>query len=99
MLFELYCYILIIQKFLHTFFKANFQQYYRKKITIFRGILRTDSFFDKYVFKKIRDQVGGRIKLMTLGSAPTAPDVLAFARAAFGCIIIEGYGLIISLHF
>uniref|UniRef100_F1KYL3 Long-chain-fatty-acid--CoA ligase n=1 Tax=Ascaris suum TaxID=6253 RepID=F1KYL3_ASCSU len=63
-----------------------------KRNELQRGILRTDSFFDKYVFKKIRDQVGGRIKLMTLGSAPTAPDVLAFARAAFGCIIIEGYG-------
>ncbi|KHN80047.1 Long-chain-fatty-acid--CoA ligase 5 [Toxocara canis] len=57
-----------------------------------RGILRTDSFFDKIVFKKIRDQLGGRVRFMTTGSAPIAPDVLTFARAAFGCIVIEGYG-------
>ncbi|VDM47326.1 unnamed protein product [Toxocara canis] len=56
------------------------------------GILRTDSFFDKIVFKKIRDQLGGRVRFMTTGSAPIAPDVLTFARAAFGCIVIEGYG-------
>ncbi|VDK42393.1 unnamed protein product [Anisakis simplex] len=63
-----------------------------KKNELRRGILRQDSFFDQIAFKKIRDKLGGRVRLMAIGSAPVAPDVLMFARAAFGCIVIEGYG-------
>ncbi|VDD95642.1 unnamed protein product [Enterobius vermicularis] len=57
-----------------------------------RGIVRNDSFFDKLVFKKIQNALGGRVKLMITGSAPISETVLRFARAALGCIVIEGYG-------
>uniref|UniRef100_F1KZF3 Long-chain-fatty-acid--CoA ligase n=1 Tax=Ascaris suum TaxID=6253 RepID=F1KZF3_ASCSU len=63
-----------------------------KKRLVQKGILRTDSLFDKAVFKKIREQMGGRVRFMSIGSAPIAADVLTFARAAMGCIIVEGYG-------
>uniref|UniRef100_A0A0M3IRX9 long-chain-fatty-acid--CoA ligase n=1 Tax=Ascaris lumbricoides TaxID=6252 RepID=A0A0M3IRX9_ASCLU len=57
-----------------------------------RGIVRNDTFFDRIVFKKIREQMGGRVRVLTIGSAPTAHAVLSFARAALGCIVVEGYG-------
>ncbi|VDK57581.1 unnamed protein product [Anisakis simplex] len=62
-----------------------------KKNELRCGILRQDSFFDQIVFKKTRDKFGGHVRLMTIGSAPVAPDVLIFVRAAFGCIVIQGY--------
>lgn len=57
-----------------------------------KGIIRTDSFFDTVVFKKIREALGGRVKLMITGSAPLAENVMKFARAAMGCVVLEGYG-------
>ncbi|VDM44927.1 unnamed protein product [Toxocara canis] len=57
-----------------------------------KGVLRNDSFIDKRIFKKIREQLGGNVRFMSTGSAPIAEDVLNFARAAVGCIIVEGYG-------
>lgn len=59
----------------------------------FSGIVRNDTFFDRIVFKKIREQMGGRVRVLTIGSAPTAHAVLSFARAALGCIVVEGYGM------
>lgn len=69
-----------------------------------RGIVRNDSFFDKLVFKKIQNALGGRVKLMITGSAPISETVLRFARAALGCIVIEGYGwfsffFFVRIHF
>ncbi|GMR48200.1 hypothetical protein PMAYCL1PPCAC_18395 [Pristionchus mayeri] len=55
-------------------------------------VVRNNSFFDQIVFKKIRDGMGGRVKLMITGSAPLAENVLTFVRAAMGCIVVEGYG-------
>jgi long-chain acyl-CoA synthetase len=35
---------------------------------------------------------GGRLRLMVVGSAPLAGNVLTFTRVALGCIVCEGYG-------
>lgn len=35
---------------------------------------------------------GGRLRLMVVGSAPLAGNVLTFIRCALGCIVCEGYG-------
>lgn len=48
---------------------------------------------DEIVFKKIRQGLGGRIRLMVTGSAPVAPEVLEFSRAVIGCLVLEGYGI------
>ena len=48
--------------------------------------------WDKLVFKSIQDGMGGRLRLMVVGSAPLAGNVLTFARCALGCLIVEGYG-------
>lgn len=52
------------------------------------------SIYDKLVFRKIRLAFGGRLKFLSSGSAPIAPEVLKFFRVALGrnCMFVEGYG-------
>lgn len=46
------------------------------------------------VFRKIRQAFGGRLRFLSSGSAPIAPEVLKFFTVALGrnAIIVEGYG-------
>lgn len=57
-----------------------------------KGIIRNNSIWDKLVFKKVRDGMGGRLRLVVVGSAPLAGNVLNFMRCALGCAVLEGYG-------
>lgn len=54
-------------------------------------IIRNDSVLDK-IFKKIRNEFGGRVKVIITGSAPISEKILNFVRCIMGCIVIEGYG-------
>lgn len=63
-----------------------------KESELKRGIVRSDSIWDKLVFRKVREGMGGRLRIMVVGSAPLAGNVLTFARCALGCLIVEGYG-------
>jgi long-chain acyl-CoA synthetase len=47
---------------------------------------------DRLVFQKIRDAVGGRLRIIVSGSAPLPPNVLEFFTG-IGLPITEGYGL------
>ncbi|XP_063903983.1 long-chain-fatty-acid--CoA ligase 5 isoform X2 [Zophobas morio] len=63
-----------------------------KESEIKRGVLRSNSFWDMLVFRKVQEGMGGKLRLMLVGSAPLAENVLTFTRCALGCLVIEGYG-------
>lgn len=44
------------------------------------------------MFQKIRDRLGGRVRLMVTGAAPLRDEVMSFLRCAFSCTVVEGYG-------
>jgi long-chain acyl-CoA synthetase len=76
-----------------TFRKTLFNAALSYKLReINHSVIRNDSFVDNLVFKKIRDQLGGKVKLMITGSAPLAENVMNFIRCALGCVVVEGYG-------
>jgi long-chain acyl-CoA synthetase len=47
---------------------------------------------DALVFKKVRDRLGGRLRLGISGAAPLGVEVLEFFRS-LNMLVIEGYGL------
>ena len=57
-----------------------------------KGIIRSNGFWDKLVFKPIREGMGGRLRLVVIGAAPLDPAVMTFMRCSLGCVICEGYG-------
>lgn len=48
--------------------------------------------WDRVVFSKIRNRLGGRVEAILTGSAPVAPEVMTFLRVCFACEVYEGYG-------
>uniref|UniRef100_A0A3Q3SX35 Long-chain-fatty-acid--CoA ligase n=1 Tax=Mastacembelus armatus TaxID=205130 RepID=A0A3Q3SX35_9TELE len=64
----------------------------RKSAEVCRGIIRSDSIWDKIFFSKIQNSLGGRLRMIITGAAPTSPSVLGFLRAALGCQVYEAYG-------
>lgn len=49
--------------------------------------------YDKIVFKKFRQMLGGQVKFMITGSAPIDKAVLELLKVCFCCPFLEGYGL------
>ncbi|NXM55633.1 ACSL5 ligase, partial [Illadopsis cleaveri] len=72
-------------------FLLNFAVF-MKTAEIKQGIIRNDSIWDKLVFKKVQESMGGRVRIMVTGAAPISPSVLTFLRAALGCQVFEAYG-------
>lgn len=64
-----------------------------KKVYLQSSNATTHAIWDRLVFKKIRDMLGGRIRLLITGSAPMSAEVKHFLQIAFSCPIVEGYGL------
>ncbi|KAL8593299.1 hypothetical protein ACOMHN_009952 [Nucella lapillus] len=56
------------------------------------GKVRKNSVWDRLIFSRVQQMLGGRVRLIITGSAPLSPSVLDFTRCAFGCLVMEGYG-------
>ncbi|XP_060950914.1 long-chain-fatty-acid--CoA ligase 5 isoform X2 [Limanda limanda] len=64
----------------------------RKFAEVKEGIIRKNSIWDKLIFHKVQESLGGRVRVMVTGAAPISPSVLNFLRAALGCQLFEAYG-------
>lgn len=69
-----------------------FKTAYRAKLNAMRVGSNTP-IWNKIVFNKFQDGVGGRLRLIVSGSAPLSPDVHDFLRVCFGLPVLQGYGL------
>ncbi|KXN74893.1 acetyl-CoA synthetase-like protein [Conidiobolus coronatus NRRL 28638] len=48
--------------------------------------------WDKLIFNKISQFLGGSIQIIITGSAPLSEETKDFFKVCLGCIVIEGYG-------
>uniref|UniRef100_A0A7N0V8F0 Long-chain-fatty-acid--CoA ligase n=1 Tax=Kalanchoe fedtschenkoi TaxID=63787 RepID=A0A7N0V8F0_KALFE len=49
--------------------------------------------WDRLVFNKIKDKLGGRVRIMCSGASPLSADIMDFLKVCFGCRVTEGYGM------
>ncbi|KAL3538104.1 hypothetical protein ACH5RR_001470 [Cinchona calisaya] len=66
--------------------------YHSKKQAIING-RKPSPMWDRLVFNKIKDKLGGRVRFMGSGASPLSPDIMEFLRVCFGCRVMEGYGM------
>ncbi|PHU10143.1 Long chain acyl-CoA synthetase 7, peroxisomal [Capsicum chinense] len=66
--------------------------YNSKKQAVMNG-RKPSPMWDRLVFNKIKDKLGGRVRILTSGASPLSPDVMEFLKVCFGCQVIEGYGM------
>ncbi|KAJ0398981.1 hypothetical protein P43SY_003586 [Pythium insidiosum] len=66
--------------------------YQSKKARLADGYVE-HGLWDALVFNKIKQVLGGRIRLMLNGSAPISQDCKEFLQIVFGCPVLEGYGM------
>lgn len=55
--------------------------------------MQASPFFDRLVFSKIKQRLGGRVRAAISGAAPLAPHVEDFMSVALCCHFSQGYGL------
>ncbi|XP_010546702.1 PREDICTED: long chain acyl-CoA synthetase 7, peroxisomal isoform X2 [Tarenaya hassleriana] len=70
-------------------FRAAFNS---KKQAIMNG-RNPSPIWDRLIFNKIKEKLGGRVRVMASGASPLSPDVMDFLRVCFGCMVREGYGM------
>lgn len=73
-----------------------FQYAYDYKLRNMRNGLKQDEaspFFDRLVFNKIKQVIGGRVRLMISGAAPLPRHVEEFLRVTTCSVFVQGYGL------
>lgn len=79
------------------FLKRNlFNLAYSYKLSNMKGgktHLEASPLCDKIVFSKVKQGLGGRVRIMLSGAAPLAPHVEAYLKVVTGSHVLQGYGL------
>ncbi|XP_028774783.1 long chain acyl-CoA synthetase 4-like [Neltuma alba] len=72
----------------------NFAYSYKLK-NMKKGLKHEDAapLFDKFVFNKVKQRLGGKVRLILSGSAPLSMHVEGFLRVVSCAHVIQGYGL------
>lgn len=73
-----------------------FEFAYKYKLNNMRKGLKHEKaspLFDKIVFSKVKQGLGGRVRVMLSGAAPLAKHVEEFLRVVTCCHVVQGYGL------
>ncbi|KAJ6830067.1 long chain acyl-CoA synthetase 4-like [Iris pallida] len=76
--------------------KFMFNVAYKYKLSKMRKGCKHDeaaSFFDKIVFKKVKQGLGGKVRIILSGAAPLPSHVEAFLRVVSCAHVLQGYGL------
>lgn len=58
-----------------------------------RGGIGANFVYDKLVFKKVQNLMGGRLKAAVTGSAPLSPEIQKFIQTVLHVPVRQGYGL------
>ena len=69
---------------------------FRRKLWALRNgieLSRAAPFFDKLVFSKLKQRLGGRVRLIVSGGAPLARHVEDFLSVCMCSPVVQGYGL------
>ncbi|KCV71153.1 hypothetical protein H696_02103 [Fonticula alba] len=72
--------------------KFLFDTAYNTKLANVASGSRTHWLWDRLVFSKVRERLGGRVQYILSGSAPVSAEILQFLRVCFSCYVFEGYG-------
>jgi long-chain acyl-CoA synthetase len=73
--------------------KMIFDQAIAAKLAGVEAGRKTHPLWDRLVFTKLHQALGGKVRLIFSGSAPMSADVKKFMQAVFSCEVVEGYGL------
>lgn len=73
--------------------QALFEYAYASKAYYLEEGHTSHSVWDALVFARLRELLGGRVRLMLTGSAPISPAVKEFLQVVFCAPVGEGYGL------
>ena len=64
-----------------------------KMDNVARNGISTHMIYDRLVFNKVKNVLGGKIRVMACGAAPLSQDTFNFIRILFCCKLFQGYGL------
>ncbi|GJN00872.1 hypothetical protein PR202_ga18094 [Eleusine coracana subsp. coracana] len=76
--------------------KTLFNLGYKLKLDNMRKGIRHENaapFFDKLVFSKVKERLGGKLRIILSGGAPLSAQVEEFLRVVTCAHVVQGYGL------